>query len=197
MFKGARFQKRITIIPGLLRINFSKSGVSFSAGPEGADVNIGKSGITTNAGIPGTGLSYRRKLGGSSGSRGGTFGWLGILAVVGGLGFWVFNHQDKIGKLFHTVVPASAPAAPVAPAPPDKTMVKSAPVNTVASPLRYVRRQGAILREEPKASGKILKKSTKGDIVTLIAQSDGWANVTDGSLTGWMRASVLGTTPPD
>ena len=80
MLKGLRFQKRITIIPGLLRINFSKSGVSFSAGPEGADINFGKDGVTANSGIPGTGLSYRRKLG-----QGGKFGWLAILGVLAGL----------------------------------------------------------------------------------------------------------------
>lgn len=185
MLKGARFQKRITIIPGLLRINISKSGVSASAGPRGADVNIGKDGITTNAGIPGTGLSYRRKLG-----QGGKLGWLGILAVVAGLGLWAFNHQAKIAKFFHAVVPASAPQVAT------ERAAKPAPVNTTPSALRYVRRQGAILREEPKASGKILKKSTKSDIVTLIAQSDGWAKVTDGTLTGWMRASTIGTEPP-
>jgi hypothetical protein len=58
-----RFQKRISILPGV-RINLSKSGVSASLGPRGADVNIGKDGVTANAGIPGTGLSYRQKVGG-------------------------------------------------------------------------------------------------------------------------------------
>ncbi len=190
MLKGVRWQKRISIIPGLLRINLSKSGVSVSAGPEGADVNIGKDGITTNAGIPGTGLSYRKKVG-----KGGKVGWLAILALVGGLAFWAFQHQAKIAKFFHAVSPAPVAAtAPAGPAP--RAAAKSAPVNTAASPLRYVRRQGAILRDEPKASGKILKRSAKGDIVTLVAQSDGWANVTDGTVTGWMRASTIGTEPP-
>jgi hypothetical protein len=36
-----------------MRINRSKSGVSTSLGPRGADVNIGRSGVTANAGIPG------------------------------------------------------------------------------------------------------------------------------------------------
>ena len=59
---GFRFQKRISILPGV-RINLSKSGVSTSLGPRGADVDIGKDGVTANAGIPGTGLSYRQKIG--------------------------------------------------------------------------------------------------------------------------------------
>ena len=85
---GFRFQKRISILPGV-RINLSKGGVSTSLGPRGADVNIGPHGVTTNAGIPGTGLSYRSKLGGHGGK-------LGILAVIAGLGFWAFQHFAKI-----------------------------------------------------------------------------------------------------
>ena len=174
MLKGARFKKRSTIIPGLLRINLSKSGTSASVGPQGADINIGRKGITTNAGIPGTGLSYRQKIGGGK-------GMLGILLVVAGLGWWAIQHQAKIAKFTAPILPQ--PAA-------------DAPVNTAGSALRYVNRQGAILREEPKTSGKILNKESKGDIVTLIAQSDGWAKVTDGAHTGWMRASTLSTSPP-
>jgi Protein of unknown function (DUF4236)/Bacterial SH3 domain len=188
MLKGVRWQKRITIIPGLLRINLSKSGVSASAGPEGADVNIGRKGITTSAGIPGTGLSYRQKMGGGR-------GMLGILLVIAGLGWWAFQHWSKVEKIIAPMRSAATQAAAPAPAP-SRSSGQSAPVNTAASPLRYVHRQGAILREEAKSSGKVLKKSTKGDLVTLIAQSDGWAKVTDGNVTGWMRASTLGTEPP-
>ena len=65
---GFRFQKRLSILPGV-RINLSKGGVSTSLGPRGADVNIGRNGVTTNAGIPGTGLSYRSKVGGKGGGR--------------------------------------------------------------------------------------------------------------------------------
>lgn len=58
---GFRFQKRITILPGI-RINLSKSGASLSAGPRGASVNIGKRGLYGTVGIPGSGLSYRERL---------------------------------------------------------------------------------------------------------------------------------------
>ncbi|GGD56214.1 DUF4236 domain-containing protein [Croceicoccus mobilis] len=58
---GFRFQKRISILPGV-RLNLSKSGASWSVGPRGASVNIGKRGIFGNVGIPGTGLSYRERL---------------------------------------------------------------------------------------------------------------------------------------
>lgn len=173
MFKGGRFQKRISIIPGLLRINLSKSGTSVSAGPEGADINIGRNGVTTNAGIPGTGLSYRQKVGGGK-------GMLGILLVIGGLGLWAFQHQGKIHKFIDPILGMNS---------------NGAAGNTASSALRYVHRESAILREEPKPSGRILNKKTKGDIVTLMAQSDGWAKVNDGTVTGWMRASTLGTEP--
>ena len=60
---GFRFQKRISLFPGF-RLNLSKSGVSASVGPRGADVNVGPHGAFLNAGLPGTGLSYRHKIGG-------------------------------------------------------------------------------------------------------------------------------------
>jgi hypothetical protein len=179
---GFRFQKRISILPGI-RANLSKSGVSASLGPRGADVNIGRDGVTTNAGIPGTGLSYRQKIGG--GSKGGI---VGVLTVLGGLGFWAFQHQSKVEKAIATVIPATtqqvaAPASAVAPAAP--------------AGLRYVHREGSVLREEARVSGKTLKKESKGAQVTLLSESDGWAKVTDGNITGYMRASVLGTAPPE
>ena len=188
MLKGLRWQKRLSIIPGLLRINLSKSGVSASAGPRGADINIGRKGVTTSAGIPGTGLSYRQKVGGGK-------GMLGILLVIAGLGWWAIQHWSKVEKVIGAVHPAATQAAAPAAAPAAKP-AQNAPVNTASSALRYVHRQGAILREEAKPSGKVLTKKTKGDLVTLIAQSEGWAKVTDGNVTGWMRASTLGAEPP-
>ena len=56
-----RFRRSVKVAPGL-RLNFSKSGVSASAGVRGASVTAGKSGIHGNVGIPGTGLSYRERL---------------------------------------------------------------------------------------------------------------------------------------
>jgi hypothetical protein len=184
---GFRFQKRISLLPGV-RINLSKGGVSTSLGPRGADVNISKDGITTNAGIPGTGISYRQKVG-----AGGKAGWLGIL-VVGGLAFWAFQHPDKIGKFFAPTAPQAATVAPQPASPPQAAA--NAAVNTAAPGLRYVHRAGSIIRDEPKASGHILKKESKGTPVTLVSESDGWAEVTDDNITGWMRASVLGAEPP-
>ena len=60
---GFRFQKRISLFPGI-RLNLSKSGASVTLGKPGLSVNLGKGGATGNVGIPGTGLSYREKIGG-------------------------------------------------------------------------------------------------------------------------------------
>ena len=190
---GFRFQKRISILPGV-RINLSKSGVSTSLGPRGADVNIGKDGVTANAGIPGTGLSYRQKVG-----RGGK--GLAVLLVVGGLGVWAFQHLGKVEK---ALAPARAPVSSTDPSTGLSTQASTAAPTTTAAPIntggnmqRFVHRQGAILREEPKTSGNILMRESKGAAVTLVSEeADGWSKVTDGNLTGYMRSSVLGSQPP-
>lgn len=57
-----RFQRRIRIAPGV-RINLSKSGVGLSVGPRGYSTSIGPRGVYRNVGLPGTGLSYREKIG--------------------------------------------------------------------------------------------------------------------------------------
>jgi hypothetical protein len=190
---GFRFQKRFSILPGLLRINLSKGGVSASVGPRGADVNIGKKGITTSAGIPGTGLSYRSTLGHKGAG-------LGVLLLVAGLGYWGYTHFAKLEKAIGGQKPAAvtqqaSPAAAPATAPGDQTVRKAADAS-IPGP-RYVHRDGSVLRDEPKASGKTLKKEAKGVMVTLTAiDADGWARVTDGDITGYMRASVLSPDKP-
>ena len=50
-------------------MNFSKTGVSTTIGPRGANVNFGKNGAYLNTGIPGTGLYSRKKLGGGNNSN--------------------------------------------------------------------------------------------------------------------------------
>lgn len=178
---GFRFHKVLGILPGV-RANISKTGPSISLGPRGADVNVGMHGVTTNASIPGTGVSYRSKVGSKS-----TL-W-GVMAVVGGLGWWGFQHLNKIEHFFAPKPAAVVSAAPVNGAAP-------AGASAAGPGVRYVHRGGSVLREEAKTSGKTLKKEVKGAQVTLISESDGWSKVTDGNITGYMRSSVLGTDPP-
>ena len=56
-----RLNKRINI-GKFLRLNISKSGVSVSAGVPGARVTTGPGGKRLTLGIPGTGISYVKKL---------------------------------------------------------------------------------------------------------------------------------------
>lgn len=95
-----RFQRRIKILPGL-RLNVSKTGFSWTIGTRGASVTARDGKLTGNVGIPGTGLSYRKRLDlpsedqvdsdqSSSGPRqaAGMPSWL-LLAVVLGLGILI------------------------------------------------------------------------------------------------------------
>ena len=59
---GFRFRKQIRIAPGL-KVNLSKSGASFSLGGRGASLNLGRRGQSVTTGLPGTGLSYRQRIG--------------------------------------------------------------------------------------------------------------------------------------
>lgn len=59
---GLRFRKTVSLGKGL-RLNISRSGVSTSVGPRGASVTFGKNGAYANVGLPGTGISYRQRLG--------------------------------------------------------------------------------------------------------------------------------------
>jgi uncharacterized protein YgiM (DUF1202 family) len=185
---GFRFQKRISILPGV-RVNLSKSGASASIGPKGADVNIGPHGVTTNAGIPGTGMSYRSKLG-THGS------WLGVALLVGALAFWAGRHMDQWMQA--PQAPAAAQAAAVGgakPAHPHTTVQER--IAALQPGTVYVRRGGSVVRDEAKSSATVLKREAKGTAVTLLEKTDdGWAKVKDGDVTGWMRASVLGAEAP-
>ena len=207
MLKGLRFQKRLKLLPGL-NINLSKSGASATVGTKGAGVNIGPGGITTNAGIPGTGLSYRQKLGSKNKSA-----WIGVVALLAGLAFAAWKNADKIGAW---LAPADerAVVATAAPPPPPPPVQASAADEEVARPrvatptiaaqravmlkpggIIYVRRAGSVLRETQKPSGKALQKLAKGAAVTVMAVDGAWTQVKAGDVTGWMRTSVLGPDP--
>ncbi len=56
-----RFQRRIKILPGL-RLNVSKTGISWTVGTRGASVTSRDGNLTGNAGLPGTGISYRKRI---------------------------------------------------------------------------------------------------------------------------------------
>jgi Protein of unknown function (DUF4236)/Bacterial SH3 domain len=186
-----RFHKVLSIIPGV-RLNLGKGGVSGSLGPRGADVNIGRHGVTTNAGIPGTGLSYRQKMG-KPGS------WIGVATVVAGLGLTAYKYSDKIEAFFHHPATATSGAASVLlPHGRGSSAADSVVASAVAaSGVRYVRRNNSDLRAKPSTSSPAIAKEAKGTQVTLVSVSGKWSQVRVGSQSGWMRTSVLGETPPN
>ena len=61
-----RYRRRINILPGV-HLNVSRSGISTTLGVRGASMTFGKRGRYINTGIPGTGISWRSRVG-SSGS---------------------------------------------------------------------------------------------------------------------------------
>ena len=65
---GFRFNKRLKILPGI-HLNLGLGGASISLGGPGASINVGRRGVFGSVGIPGTGLSYRQRLGGGSSTR--------------------------------------------------------------------------------------------------------------------------------
>lgn len=58
---GLRYRKSAKICKGV-RVNFSKTGVSYTVGIKGASVNFGRNGTYVNTGIPGTGIYARERI---------------------------------------------------------------------------------------------------------------------------------------
>ena len=62
---GWRFRHSFKVIPGV-RLNLSKSGLSASIGAAPFTVNIGPRSVYGTASLPGSGVSYRQRLGGTA-----------------------------------------------------------------------------------------------------------------------------------
>lgn len=102
---GLRFRKSFRLLPGV-RVTVGRRGLGASIGPRGASLSVGKSGVHAQAGLPGTGLSYRTKLGGgkrratdtdaphrkdwTEGPLGTFFFLVGLVAVLAG-GMWLLT----------------------------------------------------------------------------------------------------------
>lgn len=123
-------------------------------------------------------------------------GIVGVMVVAGSLfgGYSHWSGQTAQNPIAPPQVskPSVAPATAAAPV--------TAPVIAKREPLklgtRYVRRNNSVLRAAAKASAKALARKAKGTAVTVLSVSaDGWAEVQDGPLHGYMRASILGAPP--
>jgi hypothetical protein len=90
---GFRFTRRVSIIPGLLRVNFSKSGASLSIGHRGAWLTVGPKGRRVSIGLPGTGLYWVEQIPPSAPPHTGhrsAFGLAIILLALAAV-FWLFH----------------------------------------------------------------------------------------------------------
>jgi hypothetical protein len=136
-----------------------------------------------------------------------------MLAFAVGMALWLYNeHTGKIRRPNAVPPPkteaqAAAPSrlaldyageAPALPAIQKAPALQKIKVRLAAQPgPAYVHRNGSVLRDRPKSSGHALKKEARGAKLTVVTvEEDGWAKVSDGALTGYMRASVLGVDPP-
>lgn len=59
---GWRFRKSFKLLPGV-RINLSKSGISTTLGVSPFSINLGARGTHANFNLPGTGISFRQRVG--------------------------------------------------------------------------------------------------------------------------------------
>ena len=65
MASGFRFRKKIKLLPGV-DLNISKTGFSFSIGPDKAHITTGTHGTTLYFNLPGSGAYYQKKIGGKN-----------------------------------------------------------------------------------------------------------------------------------
>ncbi|RUW19297.1 DUF4236 domain-containing protein [Mesorhizobium sp. M1E.F.Ca.ET.041.01.1.1] len=63
-----RFRRTVKIAPGL-KLNIGKKSASVRVGGRGFGLTSGTTGSRISAGLPGTGLSYSKKLGGRQGGH--------------------------------------------------------------------------------------------------------------------------------
>ena len=57
-----RYYRRIPLVPGLVWLNLSTRGWSVTIGVRGLRFTIGPGRSSVSAGLPGTGLSWRKRL---------------------------------------------------------------------------------------------------------------------------------------
>jgi hypothetical protein len=164
-----------------VRVNVGTSGVSTTIGGRGASVNIGNRGTYLNAGVPGTGLRYRDRVGGGSGSLGSSGGaGNGCLGCLGG--FFVL-------VILGTCIGSDPPSLPSTP--PLSIYETSAPPAPTADQL-YIH-EPLNVRSKPNKKGAPLRTLPRGSAVRVGPKdANGWAPLYDvaGNADGYVyRAS--------
>lgn len=182
---GFRFRRSVKLLPGV-RLNFSTRGVSTSIGRRGATLNIGRHGTRATIGLPGTGLSYTTRLSGPASrqppsgaeptqqpSAGATIvGWAVMAFLLLIIGTCMFG--------------GSTP-----PAPPQ--LAASTPAAS-ALPTRSVAGNNVNCRASP-ATGMVMAKLDKGEIVSIAGQATGWSKVARPHGDCWVSNRLLAEAP--
>lgn len=188
---GWRFRKSIRIMPGV-RLNFGKRGVSTTIGPRGASVNVGRRGVYVNAGIPGTGLSYRERIGGNSSVQSGATAAgsrsVGCIAV-GLLGGLLVAIIGALAGTFESPSPDAGPERSYTQR--DGTSV----IRQEAAAAEAFHVSGVMnVRSAPDRYAPIVRQTSRGDTVRLGPEdANGWAPLySRGNREGYLyRASNL------
>jgi hypothetical protein len=178
---GFRFRRTLKILPGV-RINLSRSGVSSTVGVRGASVTVGKRGTYANVGVPGSGVSYRTKVGPgvdeaidavrAGPARRSALPVFIVAALLIGAGVIAFNAFNK----------------PVAPN-------RVAPVTIAATPskaretVRITKRTTTVRADASRKSGK-LGIAHQGEEFTVFARKGVWLQVGHDDPQGWIAASA-------
>lgn len=170
-----RFRKSIKIAPGV-RLNLSRSGVSTTLGGRGLSMNVSRRGTRVTAGIPGTGISYQVRSGGSSGRGAGGAGVTGREAEgclgCGAVGFFMLllmglcASPDRSGTPAYRTDPLMLPPPTSQPAQePRETFYLHGSLN---------------LRSGPGRAFAVTRTLPRGEQVTLGAKdANGWAPAFD------------------
>jgi hypothetical protein len=87
-----RFFRRVTLLPGL-RVNASRSGLSFSIGTRGAWLTVGPRGRRVTVGIPGTGIYWTEQIPPSAPPHAGHQSAFGLVVILLALAtvFWLLH----------------------------------------------------------------------------------------------------------
>jgi hypothetical protein len=180
---GFRFRRTLKILPGV-RINLSRSGLSSTVGVQGASVTVGKRGTYANVGVPGSGVSYRTKVGPgvdeaidavqAGRARHSALPVFIIAALLIGAGVIAFNALNKLV--------APSPAGPVTiAATPSKIQARET--------VRITKRTTTVRADASRKSGK-LGIAHQGEEFTVFARKGVWLQVGHDDPQGWIAASA-------
>jgi len=68
--------------------------------------------------------------------------------------------------------------------------------NSFANKVLYIQSHKANVLDKPSFSGKSIAKFSKGDLVNIIREKNGWIEIKRGNRQGWVAAMLLSKTQP-